>query len=101
MSQVDFGFLKGLQNLLTHFGFGGRIPRYKGCGRRGVGGACKYIQHPLLHYAKVCGLAASVLIAWGPENSRVPLRTPASAHRPVVTSLSSSSRLKQKGREKG
>jgi hypothetical protein len=68
---------------------------------RGVKGACKHIQHPLLHSIRVRGLAASVLKPWGHENSRVPLCTPAFTHIPVVTFPPSSSCLKKGGEKKG
>jgi hypothetical protein len=63
----------------------------------GVGGACKRIHCPLLHLAKVWGLAALALTPWGLEKSRVPLRTIASTRIPVVVLLA----LEERGREKG
>jgi hypothetical protein len=63
----------------------------------GVGGACKRIHCPLLHLAKVRGLAASALTPWGPEKSWVPLHTIASTRIPVVVLLAP----EERGREKG
>jgi hypothetical protein len=67
---------------------------------RGVGGACKHMQCPLLHSAKVYGLATSVSTPQGPENNWVPLHTPASACIPIVAFPSCSSRMKKWGEQK-
>jgi hypothetical protein len=42
---------------------------------RGVGEACKCIQHRLLHSAKARCLIASVVTPRGPEFKQLPLRT--------------------------
>jgi hypothetical protein len=41
------------------------------------------------------------LTLWGPENTQALLRTPASAHVPAVTFLSSSQCLKKREKQKG
>jgi hypothetical protein len=53
-------------NHVTCFGYGGRIPRFIGHGMWGAAGACKRIQWPLLHFARVRGLAAMILNIVGP-----------------------------------
>jgi hypothetical protein len=42
---------------------------------RGVGEACKHIQHSLMHHAMACCVAASAVTPRGPKNKRLPLHT--------------------------
>jgi hypothetical protein len=70
---------------------------------RGVGEAFKCIQCPLLHPAKACCLAASVVTSRGPENKKMPLRTLMSSritnHHLLVVLLASEERDRKKGEE--
>jgi hypothetical protein len=68
---------------------------------RGVGGACKHIQCPLLHSARVRGLSTLVLAPRVLKNNQVSLRTPTSARISTIAFSSSSLRLKKGEREKG
>jgi hypothetical protein len=75
---------------------------------RGVGEACKHIQHPLLHSAKAHCLVSSAMTLHGLENKRLPLRTLTSSritnHRLPVVLLAPEEREKkesEKVKEKG
>jgi hypothetical protein len=68
---------------------------------QGVGEACKRIQYPLLHFAKIHCLTASPVTPWGTENKWLPLQTPMSyritSHRLTVVLLAREERESRKG----
>jgi hypothetical protein len=68
-------FYQAHNNCGAHFGYSCRIPWCCGHDVRGVGEACKCIQHSLLNFARVHCLASSAVTPWGHENKWFPLRT--------------------------